>query len=101
MSYETKTRETPPYDQKIVLDNNTRRLMRKPPNLRPDCKSQTILSSQVSSDKKIKEKGIEKNVNNLYKDSSKKILSNLSKSSTFMKLLGIGFNPISLSTRQN
>ncbi|PKY27036.1 hypothetical protein RhiirB3_442593 [Rhizophagus irregularis] len=39
MSNKIRTRGTPPYIQKIVLNsNNNRRVRRKPPKLCPDCK---------------------------------------------------------------
>ncbi|RIA95171.1 hypothetical protein C1645_817010 [Glomus cerebriforme] len=68
MSYKIRTRGTPPYVQKIVLDNNTKQVRRKPPKLCPDCK-ETNDSVKLVSNKINK---IENIVNNFYKNYPKK-----------------------------
>ncbi|GES95467.1 hypothetical protein GLOIN_2v1781086 [Rhizophagus clarus] len=69
MSQKISTRGTSPYVQKIVLNSNgSRRVRRKPPKLCPDCKETSdcvnIISSEVNK--------IEEIVNNLHTNLSKK-----------------------------
>ncbi|GBB89639.1 hypothetical protein RclHR1_01640001 [Rhizophagus clarus] len=69
MSQKISTRGTSPYVQKIVLNSNgSRRVKRKPPKLCPDCKETNdcvkIISSKVNK--------IEETVNNFYKNLPKK-----------------------------
>ncbi|CAB4390495.1 unnamed protein product [Rhizophagus irregularis] len=75
MSNKIKTRGTPPYVQKIVLNsNNNRKVRRKPPKLCPDCKETSdcvkIFSSKVNK--------IEETVNNFYTNLPKKSIRQIS-----------------------
>src|ERR1700722_13566213 len=67
-NYEKKARGTPPYVQKIRLDNDNRRIRKRPPKFCPDCKETSncvkFLSNKVNK--------IEEVIDNFYKNSSDK-----------------------------